>query len=67
MCFTPAHSENIARELVRDLKHCVEQAKKMAPKDSDGLAPLYGMAAKVPDRRIVGDFLIAYQDILLEA
>lgn len=66
MCFTPAHSENIARELVRDLKHCVEQAKKTSPKDSDGLAPLYGMAAKVPDRRIVGDFLIAYQDILLE-
>jgi len=66
MCFTPAHSENIARELARDLKDCVEQAKKKSPKDSDGLAPLYGMAAKVPDRRIVGDFLIAYQDILLE-
>lgn len=32
-----------------------------------GSAPLYGMAAVVPDRRIVGEFLVAYQDALLEA
>lgn len=32
----------------------------------DGMAPLYGMAATVPDRRIVGQFLTAYQDALLE-
>jgi hypothetical protein len=31
------------------------------------MAPLYGMAAVVPDRRIVGQFLVAYQDALLEA
>jgi hypothetical protein len=33
----------------------------------DGNAPLYGMAAAVPDRRIVSQFLVAYQDALLEA
>ncbi len=33
----------------------------------DGMAPLYGMAATVPDRRIVSQFLTAYQDALLEA
>ena len=32
----------------------------------DGMAPLYGMAAAVPDRRVVGTFLTAYQDALLE-
>ena len=32
----------------------------------DGSAPLYGMAAVVPDRRIVAQFLTAYQDTLLE-
>lgn len=32
----------------------------------DGTAPLYGMAAVVPDRRIVAQFLTAYQDALLE-
>ncbi len=34
--------------------------------DDEGRAPLYGMAAKVPDKRIVGEFLTAYQDLLLE-
>lgn len=33
----------------------------------DGNAPLYGMAATVPDRRIVSQFLTAFQDALLEA
>ena len=32
----------------------------------EGTAPLYGMAAVVPDRRIVAQFLTAYQDALLE-
>lgn len=32
----------------------------------EGSAPLYGMAAVVPDRRIVAQFLTAYQDALLE-
>lgn len=32
----------------------------------DGKAPLYGMAATVPDRRIVSQFLTAFQDALLE-
>lgn len=30
------------------------------------MAQLYGMAATIPDRRIVGSFLTAYQDALLE-
>lgn len=64
MCFTTAHSDRLARQLVSDLKVAVEEAKLCEP--GDGLAPLYGMSAKVPDRRIVGNFLTAYQDILLE-
>lgn len=68
MCFTPAHSEDITKELILDLKDSV--AYCMSHKDDEqsdqGMAPLYGMAAKVPDRRIVGNFLVAYQDILLE-
>lgn len=40
---------------------------KQDPKaGGDGMAPLYGMAAAVPDRRMVGEFLTAYQDALLE-
>ena len=67
MCFTPAHSEKLAQQLVQDLKESIATLVSSENKDSDhGMAPLYGMAAKVPDRRIVGNFLIAYQDILLE-
>lgn len=65
MCFTPAHSEDITRQLVADLKDSVLQALTKEKSDQ-GMAPLYGMAAKVPDRRIVSNFLVAYQDMLLE-
>jgi len=66
MCFTPAHSKSVAEKLTQDLKESVCSAKAQGGSGSDGTAPLYGMAAKVPDRRVVGNFLIAYQDILLE-
>ena len=32
----------------------------------DGMAPMYGMAATLPDRSIIGEFLTAFQDIQLE-
>ncbi len=70
MCFTPAHSESLTQDLIRDLQDAVTEAARRESEggqdEDQGMAPLYGMAAKVPDRRIVGNFLIAYQDILLE-
>lgn len=69
MCFTAAHSENTVAELLRDIGECVSGllAHPGTGDSDEGMAPLYGMAATVPDRRIVGNFLVAYQDILLEA
>jgi len=74
MCFTPAHSLDVVDALIRDLVAAYEV--NVAEKggggddgddgDDEGMAPLYGMAAKVPDKRIVGEFLVAYQDLLLE-
>jgi hypothetical protein len=29
------------------------------------MAPVYGLASVSPDRNIIGDFLVAYQDVLL--
>ena len=50
------------------LPSCLPALPPQDPKaGGDGMAPLYGMAAVVPDRRIVGQFLVAYQDALLEA
>jgi len=66
ICFTPAHSASTVTELLRDLEECVAGVLAHPESGGDGMAPLYGMAATVPDRRIVGNFLIAYQDILLE-
>jgi len=65
MCFTPAHSESLTKQLIADLKDSVAESLT-EEKGDQGMAPLYGMAAKVPDKRIVGNFLVAYQDILLE-
>ena len=31
----------------------------------DGMAPVYGLASVSPDRGIIGEFLVAYQDVLL--
>ena len=67
MCFTPAHSMEICEALIRDLRDAYMAADGDQDDDDDeGRAPLYGMAAKVPDKRIVGEFLTAYQDLLLE-
>ena len=51
---------------MQDIK---EAAAELAanPKRSSGggMAPVYGMGAKSPDRGLIGEFLVAYQDVLL--
>jgi hypothetical protein len=37
-----------------------------AGEEGGGAAPLYGMAAAAPDRGLVAEFLIGFQDALLE-
>ena len=46
------------RDVVQDLQSGGEQVK-------DGMAPVYGLASVSPDRNIIGEFLVAYQDVLL--
>ena len=66
-CFTAAHTSLGVESMLKDLRGAVEEVKAAMSKGAkwEGKAPMYGMAASVPDRRIVGDFLIAYQDELL--
>jgi len=69
ICFTAAHGPAVVEELLRDLEECVTGILTHPDDDKlagDGMAPMYGMAATVPDRRIVGNFLVAFQDVLLE-
>ncbi|KAI7840937.1 hypothetical protein COHA_005368 [Chlorella ohadii] len=66
ICITAAHSSGIIELLLRDLREAVATALQDPSAGGEGTAPLYGMAAVVPDRRIVAQFLTAYQDALLE-
>lgn len=50
----------------QDLKEAVAKLKADPKLAKRGNAPLYGMAAVVPDRSIVGEFLVAFQDIQFE-
>ncbi len=51
---------------MQDLKEAVATLKAKPELAKGGNAPMYGMAAVVPDRSIVGEFLVAFQDIQLE-
>ncbi|KAK9826850.1 hypothetical protein WJX81_007792 [Elliptochloris bilobata] len=63
MCFTATHSS--AQPLLKDLHECVAEVAKGDSKVAGGMAPVYGMADISPDRAIIGEFLVAYQDVLL--
>ena len=66
MCLTAAHNEELVARLVQDLRECVE-VLRTDPKLNlaGGKAPMYGMAANLPDRATVGDVLAVFQDSLL--
>jgi sphinganine-1-phosphate aldolase len=55
--------------LIKDLSEVSEElvsSPEIAKSMSGGSAPMYGMANVVPDRRMVAEFLVAYQDVMLE-
>lgn len=51
--------------ILQDLHACVAEAAKGDICVPGGMAPVYGMADVSPDRAIIGEFLVAYQDVLL--
>ncbi len=51
--------------LLKELEEAVDEAFSSAGGTDEGMAPMYGMNAKMPDRSIVGEYLTAYQDALL--
>jgi len=64
MCVTLRHTQpGVAERFLHDLKMAVEYVKKN-PDIKGGMAPVYGMAAKIPIRSIVGDMLERYMDML---
>ena len=64
LCVTLRHTQpGIAEKFVEDLKSAVEFIKKN-PDVKGGMAPVYGMAAAIPVRGVVGDLLERYMDLL---
>lgn len=52
----------VAEQLLSDLRDSVDAAKADPGKEG-GMAPLYGMAATLPERGVISDFLKVYMDL----
>ena len=67
LCVTLRHTQpGVAERFLRDLEEAVEEARR-EPTEKGGMAPVYGLANKMPVRTAVGDLLAAYLDVLYEA
>lgn len=66
MCFTAAHTMETVEELLADIEACRQQLLDKGSVAEGGSAKLYGMAASLPDRKLVGEILHAFQDVQLQ-
>ncbi len=64
LCVTLRHTaQGVAERFIEDLEASVASVKAN-PKEKGGMAPVYGMAATLPDRSMVGELLKRYIDVL---
>lgn len=56
----------VPERLLADLRECVA-AVRASPNERSGVAPVYGMAASLPLKGVVGDMLRRYIDLLYRA
>jgi glutamate/tyrosine decarboxylase-like PLP-dependent enzyme len=63
LCVTLRHAQpGVAEGFVADLRASVEEVRDEPPGEG-GLAPVYGLAATLPDRALVAGFLNGYMDL----
>ena len=60
---TPAHA-TIASKFLADLRECAEHARANPAASQQGTAAMYGMMAKIPDRKLVKEYILKYMDDL---
>jgi glutamate/tyrosine decarboxylase-like PLP-dependent enzyme len=66
ICVTLIHTQpGVAERFISDLKSAVEFVRSHQ-EVKGGMAPMYGLAATLPDRSIIRDYLTAYIDMLFE-
>ncbi len=64
ICVTLRHTQpGVAERFGEDLQAAVAEARRH-PGAREGLAPIYGLAATMPLRGLVGDMLKHYMDLL---
>ena len=64
LCVTLRNAQpGVEQRFIQDLKEAVESVKQN-PDETGGMAPVYGMAATLPMRSLVGDLLKRYLDVL---
>ncbi len=64
LCVTLPHTaDGVAGRFLEDLNGAVKHVKEN-PGEKGSMAPVYGMAATLPDRTIVADLLEGYMDII---
>ncbi|MFQ5601758.1 MAG: aminotransferase class V-fold PLP-dependent enzyme [bacterium] len=64
LCVTLRHTQpGVAEKFVADLKLAVDEVRKN-PEQKGTMAPVYGLAARLPMRGIVGDLLKKFMDLL---
>jgi hypothetical protein len=63
VCVTLRHTQpGVAERLLSDLGAAVDDVRDDPAKEG-GMAPVYGMAASLPDRAAVADMLKVYMDL----
>ena len=63
ICITLRHTQaGVSERFISDLKESVDYVKAH-PSESSGMAPVYGMAASLPFRGVIRDFLKRYLDM----
>ena len=65
ICITARHAQ-VIDELIADLKDAVHVVKT-TPASKEGFAPVYGLAATLPDRGVISDFLFDALDVMLQS
>lgn len=67
LCVTLRHTQpGVKERFLEDLAAAVAEVRE-APQAEGGMAPVYGMAATLPLRGVVSNFLKAYMDVLYRA
>lgn len=63
LCVTLRHTQpGVIEQLLADLRTAIDEVKAN-PTSEGGMAPLYGMAATLPERGFVSEFLKGYMDM----